>query len=227
MSPELIPMLTYNDETVDNALELFESSRDASVQYWGFKDVGLDPTQMKKIVDRMKDAGKITCLEGVRYSEEECLETARLAHECGFDYLLGTVYFEAVHEFLTDKSIQYFPFCGEVHDHPSILDGDLEGIVRQGQRLVEAGVDGFDLLAYRYTGNPVELAREFIRRVESPVIMAGSIGSFDRLDEVRELDPFAFTIGSAFFEKNFQSNGSFADQIEAVVSYMENPGDRL
>lgn len=226
MPSDLIPMLTYHDETVDNAMELFESCRDVPVQYWGCKDVGLEPPRMDALVKRMKDAGKTTCLEGVRYSEEECMETARLALECGFDYLLGTIYFPSVHEFLRGEPIQYFPFCGRVHDHPSVLEGPIEEIVNQGRELTEAGVDGFDLLAYRYTGEAVRLARRFIRDVERPVIMAGSIGSFERLDEVRDLNPFAFTIGSAFFERNFVSGGSFADQIEAVVSYMKYPGDR-
>ena len=41
MTPELIVMLTNNDKTVIDAVEVFESCKDLPVQKWGFKDVGL------------------------------------------------------------------------------------------------------------------------------------------------------------------------------------------
>ena len=41
MKPELIVMLTHHDETVQNALALFEECKDLPVTHWGFKDVGL------------------------------------------------------------------------------------------------------------------------------------------------------------------------------------------
>ena len=49
MKPELIVMLTHHDETVKNALELFEECKDLPVKHWGFKDVGLPPDQMKQL----------------------------------------------------------------------------------------------------------------------------------------------------------------------------------
>jgi hypothetical protein len=36
MKPELIVMLTYNDKTVENALELFNKMKDTPVIHWGF-----------------------------------------------------------------------------------------------------------------------------------------------------------------------------------------------
>jgi len=41
MKPEFILMLTYNDRTVEKAMELFEECKDTPVTHWGFKDVGL------------------------------------------------------------------------------------------------------------------------------------------------------------------------------------------
>ncbi|MCS6907943.1 MAG: hypothetical protein RML93_08695, partial [Anaerolineales bacterium] len=123
MKPELIVMLTHNDVTVSNALELFEQSKHLPVQHWGFKDVGLPPQQMKELVRRMKDAGKVTYLEVVSLSEEEGLRGAQIALEAGFDVLMGTVYFDSIHEYLKGKPIKYYPFPGHVHSHPSILDG--------------------------------------------------------------------------------------------------------
>ena len=43
MKPEFILMLTYNDRTVPDALNIFRGCKDAPVMHWGFKDVGLAP----------------------------------------------------------------------------------------------------------------------------------------------------------------------------------------
>ncbi len=221
MSSRLIVMLTYNDRTVPEALEVFEGAKSSRAEDWGFKDVGLPPDQMRRLVDRMKEAGKTTYLEVVRYSEEECLESASLAIKCGFDYLMGTVFYDSVLALLSSSTIKYMPFCGRVSGSPSILEGSIEEIVEEGKRVAARGVDGFDLLAYRHTGDPEGLARRFVREIPLPVVMAGSIGSFERLDRVREVAPWGFTIGSAFFDHKFGAGLSFGEQIDGVVSYLE------
>lgn len=91
MNAQIIVMLTHNDRTVKNALEIFEESKSLPVQLWGFKDVGLEREQMLELIGAMKAAGKTTFLEVVSYSEEACMRGARLAVEMGFDYLMGTV----------------------------------------------------------------------------------------------------------------------------------------
>lgn len=220
MGPHLITMLTYHDQTVPDALTVFDQCRDLPVDYWGFKDVGLPPREMKKLVAAMKDAGKITFLEVVRYSREECLASAKLALECGFDYLAGTIFHASVHEFLNGSPIKYFPFCGKVSGSPSVLDGTIPEIIDEAKAIEDLGVGGFDLLAYRYVGDGEELAREFIRAVKVPVIMAGSIDGFERLDRVRDLGPWGFTIGSAFFDKRFVPGAPFTEQIQKVTEYL-------
>jgi len=64
--PELIVMLTNNDETVGDALDAFRSAMDLPVKAWGFKDVGLPPKEMGALVDAMKQAGKSVYLEVTR-----------------------------------------------------------------------------------------------------------------------------------------------------------------
>lgn len=221
MSSELIPMLTYNDETVDNAMEIFKASKDAPTKFWGFKDVGLPKKEMKQLVELMKDKGKTTFLEGVRYSKEDCMSTAELAIECNFDYLMGTVYHDEVNELLQDKSVDYFPFCGTVVDHPSVLKGSIQEMVQEGKKFQKNGVDGIDLLAYRHTDTPEELAKEFVNSVNLPVVVAGSISSFKQLDFIKEIEPFAFTIGTALFDNKFAEEESFSAQIEKVVEYLK------
>jgi hypothetical protein len=220
MGPYLITMLTYHDQTVQDALAVFDQCRDLPVDYWGFKDVGLPVREMKKLVAAMKDAGKTAFLEVVRYSEAECLASARLAVECGFNYLAGTIFYPRVLEVLKDSSIRYFPFCGKVSGSPSILEGTIAELIDEAREIERRGVAGFDLLAYRYVGDAEELARQFIRAVKVPVIMAGSIDSFERLDRVRDLGPWGFTIGSAFFDKRFVPGAPFREQIQKVTEYL-------
>jgi len=114
------------------------------------------------------------------------------------------------------------PFCGKVSGSPSVLEGSIDEIIAHAKSIKEKNVYGLDILAYRYTGDPEELAQKFIKEINLPVIIAGSISSFEKLEKVKELNPWGFTIGSAFFNKEFVKGGSFVEQIERVVKYLEN-----
>ena len=224
MKPELIVMLTYNDKTVENALELFNKMKDTPVTHWGFKDVGLPPKDMKKVVDSMNAAGKTTYLEVVSLTEEEGLTGAKLAVECGFDILMGTVFFDSINDYLKGKPVKYYPFPGHVHSHPSILDGTIEEIVQHARDMEAKGVDGMDLLTYRYTGDAPKLLREVVKATGVPMVSAGSIDAYERIAEVRDTGAWGFTIGTAFFEKKFISDGSFQDNMMAVWDWLQAHG---
>ena len=221
MLPSLIVMLTNNDQTVKDAIEVFDSSKELDVQDWGFKNIGLELSKMKQLVKNMKDAGKTTYLEVVTYTEEDCLSSARLAIECGFDCLCGTLYYPSVGELVKGK-IKYFPFCGHVWDNPSILGDDIDGIIADAKRLKALGCDGTDLLAYRFVGDPVELINRFVKEVDDfPTVIAGSIDSFERIDYMKEINPSGFTMGSALFKKKFKADGTFAENLKIVADYLK------
>ena len=224
MKPELIVMLTYNDKTVENALEIFSKMKDTPVIYWGFKDVGIPLDKMKELVGSMNAAGKTTCLEVVSLGEEEGLHGAEIAVECGFDILMGTVFFDSINDYLKDTPVKYYPFPGHIHSHPSILDGTIEEIVRHARSMEAKGVDGMDLLTYRYTGDAPTLLKEVVKATSVPIISAGSISSYDRIIEVRDSGAYGFTIGTAFFEKNFIPDGSFQENIMAVWDWVQENG---
>jgi hypothetical protein len=219
--PELIVMLTHQDETVPDALELFDRTKDYPVTHWGFKDVGLPPKEMQAVAAAMKTAGKTTFLEVVSLSEEDGLRGARLAVDSGFDILMGTVFYPSIGDYLKDKPIRYYPFPGRVHGHPSILDGTIEDIVAHARELENHGVHGLDLLTYRYGGNAPRLLNQVVRAAHIPVVSAGSIASFERITEVWESGAWGFTIGSAFFEKMFVPDGSFEQNLLAVCNWLE------
>lgn len=221
MKPEFILMLTYNDKTVENAFELFQECKDTPVLYWGFKDVGLPPAEMKRLVHKMKEEGKITFLEVVSLSEEEGLAGAKIAVEAGFDILMGTVFFESILSYLKDKPIKYYPFPGHVFSHPSILDGEIDEIVKHARFLEKKGVPGMDLLSYRYVGDAPALLRAVVKATQVPIVSAGSIDSYKRLAEVWDAGTWGFTIGSALFDKKFVPEGSFKENILAVCDWLK------
>ena len=221
LKPELIVMLTHQDRTVQDALQLFERTRDYPITHWGFKDVGLSPEEMQRVVTAMKAAGKITFLEVVSLSEEEGLRGARLAVDLGFDVLMGTVFFPSIGEYLKDKAVKYYPFPGHVHSHPSILDGTIDEIVAHARELESYGAHGLDLLTYRYSGDAAHLLTQVVQATQVPIVSAGSIATFDRITEVWDSGAWGFTIGSAFFEKQFVPNGSFEENVLAVCNWLQ------
>jgi hypothetical protein len=221
LKPELIVMLTHHDQTVPDALEIFERTKEYPITHWGFKDVGLPPDEMQRVVTAMKDAGKNTFLEVVSLSEEEGLRGARLAVELGFDILMGTVFYPSIADYLKDKPVRYYPFPGHVHSHPSILDGEIDAIVAHARELEAHGMHGLDLLTYRYNGEAAQLLKQVVEATNIPVVSAGSIATFERINEVWDAGAWGFTIGSAFFDRQFVPNGSFEDNVLAVCDWLK------
>lgn len=219
--PELIVMLTHQDKTVPDALELFLRLKDYPIQHWGFKDVGLSTEEMQRVVAAMKDAQKATFLEVVSLSEEDGLRGARLATELGFDILMGTVFYPSIGDYLKDKSVRYYPFPGHVYSHPSILDGTIDEIVAHARELESYGAHGLDLLTYRYNGEAANLLKKVVEATNVPVVSAGSIASFERIEEVWDAGAWGFTIGSAFFDRKFVPDGSFEENVRAVSNWLQ------
>lgn len=217
-APELIVMLTHNDLTVTDACAVFEQCKNSKAKFWGFKEEPLPLGQMKQLFAYMKDCGKTTFLEVVAYSETECLEGAQKAAECNCDYLMGTSFFDSVNAFCQNHNLKYMPFVGQITGRPSVLEGTIEGMIREAKEYLAKGVYGIDLLGYRYTGDPFLLNKEFVANVNAPVCIAGSINSFERLNEIKTAAPWTFTIGGAFFENKFE--GTMEEQINNVCDYM-------
>jgi len=218
MIPKLILMFTLNDMTVPDAIDYFEQVKDLPVDFFGYKEMGLEPEKMKILNEKIHRAGFQSFLEVVEYEEEACLGPAKMAVDMGFDYLMGTIYFPSIWGVI-GKKIKYFPFCGKIYDRPSVLDGTIDEIIRDAKRIEAEGVDGFDLLAYRYIepSRVDELVRKVDDAVDVPIVSAGSINSLDRVQETIDQGIWGFTIGGAFFEKKFVPDGSYRDNVAAVL----------
>ena len=86
---------------------------------------------------------------------------------------------------------------GEIVGHPCLLRGSIERICDDARKAEAAGVDGINLLAYRYDGDVSALVGAVSEATTLPLICAGSVDSVARIEELRDLGVWAFTIGTA------------------------------
>lgn len=216
--PAFIFMLTRDDRTVPDALDVYRRVRDVpNLRYVGFKDVGLPLDQLKRLAAEIRDAGQAVLLEVVSLSEADELNSARGAVDIGVDYLLGGTRPEKVIPLLAGSGIRYFPFCGRTIGHPTQLRGTVEEIVADAARLAAMpGVSGLDLLAYRYDGDVERLTAAVTAAVRVPVIAAGSIDRVERIESVGRCGAWGFTVGGAIFEGRF-GPGPVTAQVRTVL----------
>ena len=215
---EFIFMLTHDDRTVDNAAEIMPTLADTGLRYVGFKDVGADLARQRELVELAHDAGFEVMLEVVSTSKEAEMSSLRSAAEAGFDWVLGGTH-GAETAGMLPEGVRYCPFPGRVVDHPSILQGTIDEIAADAERLTSLDhVAGLDLLAYRHqTADTLELIRAVVERSSGPVIVAGSIASVDRAVAVSEAGAWGYTIGSAIFDGLLPGAPSIADQVRRVL----------
>jgi NAD(P)H-dependent flavin oxidoreductase YrpB (nitropropane dioxygenase family) len=213
---EFIFMLTRDDVTVGNALEVLDELRGSGLRYVGFKDVGPPPAVLTEVTQMAHAAGMEVMLEVVSTSREDELRSLRAAREIGVDWVLGGTHAREGAEILGD--VGYCPFAGSVIGHPSVLAGEIGAIAADAARLTATkGVDGVDLLAYRHeTVDPVALTRAVVQAATGPVIAAGSVASIEQIAALKAAGAWAFTIGTAIFEGAF--GPSIADQVTTVLA---------
>lgn len=223
MPIQVIAMLTHDDKTVPNALEAFEANKHARTACWGFKDIGIAPADAVALVRAMKAAGKTTFLEPLLEDEESCLRAAAMAADCGFDAVIGMVYNEKAHALLKANGIRYLPTCGRRAGLPRMLYGAPAQIVADARRLtLDCGADGVCLSTFRYVeGDPEAMSLAVNQAVSADLIISGGINDFGRLDFVKRLKPWGFTIGSALFMGKFGKGMPLAAQLDCVQDYIE------
>jgi hypothetical protein len=197
-------MLTKDDRTVSDALRVYSSLSNSPLRYVGFKDIGLPLDELKTLASLIKADGKHVMLEVVSTSREAETRSVKAAVEIGVDYLLGGRHAEDATRLLKGSGIRYFPFAGRTVGHPTRLAGSIDEIVDDARSLAAMpGVDGLDLLAYRFAGDVEALAKRVAKAVSVPVIAAGSIDSAERVQAMRRAGVWAFTVGSAVFDGSF------------------------
>jgi len=220
MAFDFILMLTSNDRTIPDARARVDEALEGGVRHIGFKDVGLPFDELKAVADAIRSVGGRSYLEVVSLDESSEIASARAAVDLDVDCLLGGTRADLVTEITRRHPVRYYPFPGEIVDHPSVLKGPAEAIVDSARRLAALEhVHGLDLLAYRFNGDVPALMQQICSAVEKPVIMAGSVDSAERVAACANAGAAGFTVGTAAFAEVFPAKEpGFAAQIRSILA---------
>ena len=217
---DLIFMLTRDDKTVPDCMDILDAIGSLGVRHIGFKDVGVPRETMHALAEHIRDAGATSYFEVVSETPEECLASARTAVELGIDRLLGGTDINAINQVIDGTAIAYYPFAGFPTGHPTDLGGTPDDIAAHCRDFMAKGAAGVDLLAYRaIDADPVDLVRA-ARKALSPgeLIVAGSIKGPDQMRLMAELGVDGMTIGTALFDESFApGKKGIVAQLEAAL----------
>jgi phosphoribosylformimino-5-aminoimidazole carboxamide ribonucleotide (ProFAR) isomerase len=218
---QFIFMLTHNDRTVDNALEVLEQVKDTGLQHIGFKDVGATPERQRELTQAAHAAGMTVYLEIVSVDKADELASVDAAIAAGVDWIVGGKFAKEATERLTGTGIKFAPFPGRVVGHPSALEGSIEEIATHAAELVAmGGVAGVDLLAYRHQGvDPLELTRAVADAIDGPVVAAGSVVSEAQIHGLADVGAWGFTIGGAIFEGALPGEKDVVSQVRTALDF--------
>ena len=214
---EFIFMLTRDDVTLGDAREVYASIAGTGVRHVGCKDVGLAREELAGLMDDIRANGHETWIEVVSETEEDTLNSARVAAEIGPDHLIGGTLIEPVQEILAGTGVRFWPYVGQIVGHPCLLRGTIDEIVADTRRAAELGVDGINLLAYRYDGDVEALVRAVVDATDLPVICAGSVDSVERIRALDRCGAWAFTIGTAALDGALVESAPLSGQLEAAL----------
>ena len=101
--------------------------------------------------------------------------------------------------------------------HPCLLRGAVERIAEDARRAEALGVDGTNLLAYRYDGDVDVLVEAVVEATSLPVIAAGSVDSVQRIRALVDRGVWAFTIGTAALDGGLVPGAPLDEQLSHVL----------
>ena len=211
-------MLTRNDETIPDARSVYASIADLGLRHVGCKDVGLPKPELAELIGDIRSHGHTSYLEVVSESDDSMELSARTAIEVGADYVIGGTAVERIQHVVAGTGMKFFPYIGTVIGHPCLLRGSVHDIVEDAKRVEQLGVDGINLLAYRYDGDVPELVRRVGAATSLPLICAGSVDSIERIETLRDLGVWAFTIGTAALDGAFVRGRPLDDQLSLALA---------
>jgi 4-hydroxythreonine-4-phosphate dehydrogenase len=214
---EFIFMLTRDDVTLSDARAVYASIAGTGVRHVGCKDVGLPQDELAALMDDIRGNGHETYLEVVSETEAATLDSARAAATIRPDHLIGGTLIEPVQEILDGTGVKFWPYVGQIVGHPCLLRGSIDEIVADTERAAALGVDGINLLAYRYDGDVEALVRAVVGATNLPVICAGSVDSAERIQALDNCGAWAFTIGTAALDGALVDGAPLSGQLQAAL----------
>jgi hypothetical protein len=228
---DFVFMLTRNDATVENALDLVEIARPLGLKHIGFKDVGADASLLQSLTAAIRAAGASPWMEVVSTTREAELRSIALARDLGVDLLMGGVHVDEGLRILKGSATRYLPFAGKPSGHPTQLGGKASEVEAQCRAFAQKGCAGVDILAYRATeAEPLDLVAACRRGLseKGAVVVAGSVNSAERISAIRAAGADAFTIGTAAIDASYAPGaGPLPAQLKAVLADCGAAGRRL
>jgi hypothetical protein len=224
---DFVFMLTRNDATVENALDLVEIARPLGLRHIGFKDVGAEASMLRRVTVAIREAGASPWMEVVSTTREAELRSIALARDLSVDLLMGGVHVEDGLRILEGSATRYLPFAGKPSGHPTRLGGSAPEVEAQCRGFATKGCAGVDILAYRATeAEPLDLIAACRRGLseKGAVVVAGSVNSAERVSAIRVAGADAFTIGTAAIDASYAPGaGPLAAQLRAVLEDCRAP----
>jgi len=216
---DFIFMLTREDRTVADCLDIVDAVGDLGLMHMGFKDVGVGPDLLAALNKRIRESGATSYMEVVATTPEEAAEAARLAVDLDVECLLGGCAPRACLSALGESEIAYYPFPGRPRGLPTVLHGTIDEIVADCRQFAEAGCAGVDLLAYRAVeADPIELIHAVRSAIEGDVIVAGDVNTPQRVRDIAAAGADAFTVGTAALSGAFApGRPGLCAQLEAIM----------
>ena len=182
-------MLTRDDQTVEDALDVLDAIRPLGLRHIGFKDVGVRPEVLQELNRGIKAQGAISYLEVVGTTPEACLRSVRIALEIGVDRLLGGTDVDAALRDPRGQRDRVLPVPRLSLRPPDRCSAaEPEDVAAHCRRFVAKGCAGVDLLAYRATdAEPLDLVRAARRALgDRTLIVAGSVDQPARIGALAE-----------------------------------------
>jgi hypothetical protein len=218
---DFIFMLTRDDATVANALEIVQAIRPLGLKHIGFKDIGAEPQTLRRVAAAIREGGASVWMEIVSTSRADELRSIAFGRDLGVDYLMGGVGAEDGVRLLEGSATRYLPFAGNPVGHPTKLGGAADAVEAHCRAFAALGCSGVDILAYRATdAEPLDLVAACRRGFggRGKVVVAGSINCAERITAIRDAGADAFTIGTAVIEGSYAAGaGSIEAQLRAVL----------
>ena len=220
---DFIFMLTRQDQTVVDCLEVFEDIRPFGLRHVGFKDVGVEKPVLRGLNQAIKAAGRHKLYGGrIDLARGGIAVCAHRQSRSASTACLAAPTWPAILAITKDSGIAYYPFPGKPIGHPTKLGGSPAMVEDQCKRFLTMGCAGVDLLAYRATeAKPLDLVKAARRGLgtEGGLICAGSVDSPARIAELKAAGCNAFTIGSAAFDGSFSPRkGRLIGQLQDILA---------
>ena len=134
------------------------------------------------------------------------------------DYCIGGTLIPEIQEILRGTGVKFMPYVGQIVGHPCLLRGSIDEIVADTKAAAARGVDGINLLAYRYDGDVDALVQAVVDATDLPVICAGSVDSAERIRALAGHGVWAFTIGTAALDGVLVPGAPLGEQLELALT---------